>query len=103
MTAALLLLLQAATATPPERIDLTLTATAAGCKGPAGDEVVVCGGRARSYRLQPLEREPRLMPIPKAEVKLFGGKAAAAVETEAAAMPNGNTSNRLMARIKLPF
>ena len=43
------------------------------------------------------------MPIPKAEVKLFGGKAAAAVETEAAAMPNGNTSNRLMARIKLPF
>ena len=103
MTAAFLLLLQASTAAPPERIDLLQPATDDGCKGPAGEEIVVCGGRADPYRLQPMDGPPRSTPIPRAEVKLFGSNATAAAETDGVPMPNGNFSNRLMARIKLPF
>jgi len=103
VTAAFLLLLQAAIGTPPERIDLLRPAATTGCKGPAGEEIVVCGARGDPYRIRPLESGAPSTLIPKAEVKLFGGKAATALEAEAAAMPNGAISNRLMARIKQPF
>jgi len=96
---AVLLMLQALAATPPERIDLMPPAAPRGCVPDNDDDIVVCEERIERHRLPP----PRpAAPVRNAETRLFGD-AVGAVETEAAGMPNGNRSNRLMARIKLPL
>lgn len=101
MTPAFLLMVQAVTGSPPERIDLIAPVASTSCKSDTGgDEVVVCGGRDNPYRLRPLPPVSATASLPKAEMKI--GNAKAAVETEQAGV-GGFTSNRAMVRLKLPF
>ena len=99
MSFALALMLQAGTATPLERIDLTVAPPCG--PAPSQDEVVVCGradGRS-PYRLPEIE-EPDARP-PTATVGI-GGNAALAAETESADV-GGLPSNRVMVRLKIKF
>lgn len=91
---------QAISASPPERIDLTI---AQPCRPEAAssDEVVVCANRngESPYRL----REPRLRSeeLPKAELSVAEGVSVAG-ETEQADV-GGVPSNRVMLRLKVKF
>ncbi len=96
-----LALAQAVSASPPERIDLTLPQP---CRSKQADtgEIVVCANRngESPYRLQ--QPEPSAgKTVPKAEVKVAEG-VNAGVETEAADV-GGFVSNRAMVRLKIKF
>ena len=94
----LLALTQAVSASPPTRIDITIPQP---CQphSAAPDEVVVCAPGENPYRVN----EPKAPPktLPKAEAKLAEGVALGA-ETEAADV-GGETSNRIMVRLKVKF
>ena len=91
-------MLQAVSASPPERIDLTIRQP---CSESAdSEEVVVCARRGESpYRLK--EVPPPATKQTKAEVKIAGGVSVGA-ETESADV-GGFASNRAMLRFKLKF
>ena len=91
---------QAISASPPERIDLTIPQP---CRPEAAssDEVVVCANRngESPYRLQ--EPPPRPKEVPKAELSVAEGVSVAG-ETEQADV-GGMRSNRVMLRFKVKF
>ena len=91
---------QAISASPPERIDLTITQP---CRTEAAssDEVVVCANRngESPYRLH--EPPPRSKDLPKAELSVAEGVSVAG-ETEQADV-GGVPSNRVMLRLKVKF
>ena len=91
---------QAVSASPPERIDLTI---AQPCRPEAAsaDEVVVCANRngESPYRLKE-EASPET-DVPKAELSIAEG-ASVAGETEQADV-GGVPSNRVMLRLKVKF
>jgi len=96
------LLLTLAAATPlSSYFDLAKLPKPVGtCRTPASDQIVVCSARSKpSERVTDLGSadEPYL---PKAELKI--GDAKASVENEAADV-GGLRSNRVMARVKIPF
>ena len=89
---------QPISASPPERIDLTIPQP---CRSEASsDEVVVCANRngESPYRLQQSSQKEG---IPKAEVSLAEGVSVAG-ETEQADI-GGMPSNRVMLRLKVKF
>ena len=98
MSLLLAALLQAVSASPPERVDLTIPQPCA-AQRPETNEVVVCANRngESPYRLidvpEPVEGEA----LPKAEVKVADGVAVGA-ETEKADV-GGFDSNRVMVRL----
>lgn len=100
MTLFALALAQALSASPPERIDLTIPAPCQP-RSEAPDEIVVCAPTGENpYRVQePPPPPPR--EIPKAKVKIAEG-VEAGVETESADV-GGRTSNRAMFRLKIKF
>ena len=91
-------MLQAVSASPPERIDLTVRQP---CRqGSDSEEVVVCAQRGESpYRLK--QQPPAAAKEIKAEVQIAEG-VSAGVETESADV-GGFASNRAMLRFKLKF
>ena len=91
---------QAVSASPPERIDLTIRQPCQPQSGSPG-EVVVCARTGESpYRIeQPPAPPPRALR--KAEVKLAEG-VEAGVETEQADV-GGHPSKRAMLRVKIKF
>ncbi|WP_338501626.1 hypothetical protein V6R86_02055 [Sphingomonas kaistensis] len=100
MSLLMVALLQAVSATPPEKIDLTIRRPCEAATETPQD-IVVCGrnGSGR-YRLNdPLP--PRQSDVPTAAVQLADGVTIAA-EAEGA-QAGGQQSNRLMARIKIKF
>lgn len=93
------ILAQVVSATPPERIDLTIPQP---CRAESAGEVVVCANRngESPYRLkQPAVRARE--GLPKAEKQIADGVGIAA-ETEAADV-GGFQSNRAMIRLKIKF
>ena len=94
-----LILAQVVSASPPERVDLTIPQP---CRAESAGEVVVCANRSGEspYRLkQPVERARE--GLPKAEKQIAEGVGVAA-ETEAADV-GGFPSNRAMIRLKIKF
>ena len=91
---------QAVSASPPERVDLTIRQP---CQPQSSspDEVVVCARTGESpYRIQqPPAPAPRALP--KAEVQVAEG-VEAGVETDQADV-GGHPSNRAMLRLKVKF
>lgn len=96
-----LALAQAVSASPPERVDLTVPQPCQAQQADAG-EIVVCANRdgQSPYRIKQPERRPE-PGAPKAQVKIAEGVNAAA-ETEPADV-GGFPSNRAMVRIKIKF
>lgn len=97
----LLAVAQAMSASPPERVDLTVPQPCA-ARQQSTDEVVVCANRngESPYRLKQVStvEEPG---IPKAEVGIAEGVSAAA-NTEAVDV-GGFPSNRIMLGLKIKF
>ena len=93
---------QAMSASPPERVDLTIPQPCAEKRAENG-EVVVCANRngVSPYRLQEPEAPPEGSALPKAEVKLADG-ATLGAETEQADV-GGFPSNRIMVGLKIKF
>jgi len=93
--------IQAATATPPQTIDLTVK-PALSCAATRADDIVVCGRRdADRYRIPPQYRTTEQKEgLGRAQTRL--GNTAIAAETEQADV-GGFTSNRIMVRLKVPF
>ena len=95
-------LAQAVSASPPERIDLTI---AQPCQAERADpdEVVVCANRngESPYRLKQPDPPPRKNALPEAQVKIAEGVSAGA-ETESVDV-GGFPSNRAMIRLKIKF
>ncbi|MCW3798793.1 hypothetical protein OMW55_13340 [Sphingomonas sp. BN140010] len=96
-----LLAVQAATATPPQTIDL-LARPAPSCAAARTDDVVVCGRRDPDrYRIPPEYRTTEQKEgLGRAEARI--GNAAVGAATEQADV-GGFTSNRIMIRLKIPF
>ena len=94
------LMLQAISATPPERIDLTVPRLCA--PSPTDGEILVCAERSAGqgpYRIKPLP--PASSGMPKAELQLVEGLTATA-ETESHDV-GGFPSKRAMIRLKIKF
>ena len=91
---------QAISASPPERIDLTIPQP---CRSEAAssDEVVVCANRKGENPYRLLEAPPRPKGVPKAELSVAEGVSVAG-ETEQADV-GGTPSNRVMFRLKVKF
>ena len=98
----LLALTQAMSASPPERIDLTIPQPCAEQRSET-DEVVVCANRngKSPYRLTEVPEPAEGAALPKAEVQVAQGVSAGA-ETEKADV-GGFDSNRMMVRLKVKF
>ena len=95
-------MLQAVSASPPERVDLTIPQPCAAQRSET-DEVVVCANRSGEspYRLSEVPEPAEGGALPKAEVKVAEGVSAGA-ETEKADV-GGFSSNRAMVRLKVKF
>jgi hypothetical protein len=93
---------QAMSASPPERVDLTIPQPCAE-KRPENGEVVVCANRngVSPYRLQDPEAPAEGSALPDAEVKIADGVTAGA-ETQQADV-GGFPSNRIMVGLKIKF
>jgi len=107
MPLALLLTLQAAAAPAPAAIDFDLAkyhrSPGERCDRSNASEIVVCGRRL-NQEIDPtgeLARRYATRPV-KAEVGIGGG-AVARSYVEAAEMPRGAVSKRIMIGIKMPF
>jgi len=102
MSLLLAALLQAISASPPERVDLTIPKPCAAQRSET-DEVVVCANRngESPYRLIDVPEPVEGKTLPKAEVKVADGVAVGA-ETEKADV-GGFNSNRMMVRLKVKF
>ena len=96
----LLLAAQAMSASPPERVDLTISQPCAP-KAEDSGEVVVCANRngESPYRLK--DDPPVEEILPKAEVQVAQG-ASVSAETENADV-GGWPSNRVMLNLKVKF
>jgi len=95
-----LVVAQAVSASPPERVDLTIRQPCQ-AQTSAPDEVVVCARTGENpYRLKQLPAPPP-RELPKAEVQVAEG-VQAGVETEQADV-GGHPSNRAMLRLKVKF
>lgn len=94
-----LVLAQVVSASPLERIDLTIPQP---CRTESVGEVVVCANRngESPYRLKPPTEQAR-ESLPKAEKEIAEGVSVAG-ETEAADV-GGVPSNRAMIRLKIRF
>jgi hypothetical protein len=101
MSLVLAAVLQAVSASPPERVDLTIRQP---CQLPeaSADEIVVCANRngENPYRLQEMP-PPEQAALPNAEVNVAEGVSVGA-ETEEADV-GGFVSNRAMLRLKVKF
>ena len=93
---------QAMSASPPERVDLTIPQPCAEQRAETG-EVVVCANRngVSPYRLQEPAGPAEKQALPKAEVKLADG-VTAGVGTDQADV-GGFPSNRIMLGLKIKF
>ena len=93
---------QAMSASPPERVDLTIPQPCAEKRADNG-EVVVCANRngVSPYRLQEPETPPEGSALPEAEVKIADGVTVGA-GTEQADV-GGFPSNRIMVGLKIKF
>lgn len=102
MSLLLAALLQAMSASPPERVDLTIPQPCAAQRSET-DEVVVCGNRngESPYRLKEPVAPEEGQALPKAEVKLADGVTVGA-GTEQADV-GGFPSNRIMLGLKIKF
>jgi hypothetical protein len=102
MSLLLAAVLQAAGASPPERVDLTIPQSCA-AQRPETDEVVVCANRngESPYRLTDVPAPAEGEALPKAEVQVAEGVSVGA-ETEKADV-GGFDSNRAMVRLKVKF
>jgi hypothetical protein len=102
MSLLLAAVLQAAGASPPERVDLTIPQSCA-AQRPETDEVVVCAHRngESPYRLTDVPEPAEGEALPKAEVQVAEGVSVGA-ETEKADV-GGFDSNRAMVRLKVKF
>jgi hypothetical protein len=101
MSLLLAAVLQAVSASPPERVDLTIPQPCQRAEESAG-EIVVCANRngKSPYRLQ--ETAPaEQAALPKAQANVAEGVSVAA-ETEEANV-GGFVSNRAMIRLKVKF
>jgi len=98
----LLALAQAMSASPPERVDLTIPQPCVAQRSET-NEVVVCANRngESPYRLAELQEPAQGRALPRAEVKVAEGVSAGA-ETEKADV-GGFDSNRVMVRLKVKF
>ena len=98
----LLVAAQAMSASPPERVDLTIPQPCAEKRAENG-EVVVCANRngVSPYRLQEPEAPAEGSALPEAEVKIADGVTAGA-ETQQADV-GGFPSNRIMVGLKFKF
>jgi hypothetical protein len=99
----LLVLAQAVTASPPERVDLTIPQPCAAQRSGADGEVIICANRngESPYRLTEVPEPVEGGALPKAEVKVAEGVSVGA-ETEKADV-GGFDSNRAMVRLKVKF
>ncbi len=102
MSLLLAAMLQAVSASPPERVDLTIPQPCAAQRSET-DEVVVCANRngESPYRLTEVPEPVEGEALPKAEVQVAQGVSAGA-ETEKADV-GGFDSNRAMVRLKVKF
>lgn len=92
---------EAATAAPPERIELSVTApNTAACDVSPTDEIVVCAPDSAVYRLGPVSTKPG-QALPKTELKLSGNTVVAA-HLQSGNLGNMPT-NRAMVTIKVAF
>ena len=98
----LLAVAQAMSASPPERVDLTIPQPCAEQRTETG-ELVVCANRngVSPYRLQAPEPPAEGSALPEAAVKIADGVTANA-GTEQADV-GGFPSNRIMAGLKIKF
>ena len=101
MSLFLAIMFQAVSASPPERVDLTIAQPCQPGKGADG-EVVVCANRNGDgpYRLrdaQPVEQKA----LPDAQMQIADGVSAGA-ETESVDV-GGFPSNRAMLKLKIKF
>lgn len=94
------IMLQAATAGPPEKIDLTIRQQCQ-APGPTGDEIVVCADRGGPGPYRIIQTPPRRPGLPKAETQIAHGVKLAG-ETEKVAV-GGFPSERFMLRLKMKF
>ena len=98
----LLAVAQAMSASPPERVDLTIPQPCAEQRTENG-EVVVCANRhgVSPYRLQEPEAPAEGSTLPDAEVKIADGVTADAAteQTDVGGFP----SNRIMLGLKIKF
>lgn len=98
----LMVLAQAISAAPPERIDLTVPQPCS-TERTRSNEIVVCANRSHElnpYRINQLPA-PRGAQVPKAEVQLVQGVNVGA-EAESAGV-GGFPSKRAMLRLKIKF
>ena len=95
-------MVQAMSASPPERVDLTIPQPCVEQRAENG-EVIVCANRngVSPYRLQEPKEAPEGSALPKAEVKIADGVTAGA-ETQQAHV-GGFPSNRIMVGLKIKF
>jgi hypothetical protein len=102
MSLLLAAMLQAVSASPPERVDLTIPQPCQPAKETDG-EVVVCANRngESPYRLRDVPAPAEGQTLPKAEVKVADGVGVAA-EAEKVDV-GGFNSNRAMVRLKVKF
>ena len=102
MSLLLAAILQAISASPPERVDLTIPQPCAAQRSET-DEVVVCANRdgESPYRLTEVPEPNGNAALPKAEVKVADGVGVGA-EMEKAEV-GGFDSNRAMVRLKFKF
>ena len=98
----LLAVVQAMSASPPERVDLTIPQPCAEQRTESG-EVVVCANRngVSPYRLQEPEAPVEGSALPDAEVKIADGVTADAATEQADV--GGFPSNRIMVGLKIKF
>jgi hypothetical protein len=94
--------IQAVSASPPDRVDLTIPQPCADKRKENG-EVVVCANRkgVSPYRLQEPAAPPEKGALPKAEVEVAEG-VTAGVATEQADV-GGFPSNRVKVGVKIKF
>ena len=99
----LLVLAQSMSASPPERVDLTIPQPCSAQRPGADGEVIVCANRNGDspYRLTDVPEPPEGEALRKAEVKVAEG-VSAGVETERTDV-GGFDSNRAMVRLKVKF
>ena len=91
----------AASAVPPDRIELQIAVPSTRqCESLQGEEIVVCATDSAAYRLGPVAAAPN-EPIPKAELKLSGNTTIGA-QLQTGSL--GNTpANRAMVTVKVAF
>lgn len=92
-------------AAPTIKINILVGEPVSDCKPSVKDEIVVCAEKTdqERYRLRPIMNAEKYEPDPiKAEIAL-SDKATILSEGEAASLPQGVQSNRIMVRARIKF